>query len=106
MYNLEFLPIAKQDIRNIAYHIFINLKNPSAARNLVNKFIGETQKNLLFPYGSSVYLLKEKLKYEYRIIKVNNYIMFYIIDEEKKKVIIVRVLYRKMNIHNILRNYN
>jgi len=38
-----------------------------------------------------------------RFIRVNNYLAFYTIDEDKKVVIIVRFLYQKSNWNTILR---
>ena len=56
----------------------------------------------VFPYGNSVYRTTGTLKYEYRSYRVKNFLMFYIIDEKQKLITIVRVLYQKMGIKNIL----
>lgn len=101
MYKLEFLPIAKRDMDDIIYYISNTLNNKRAAGTLAQSFISSANSILNFPYGSSVYNLNN-LKYEYRSIKVKNFLMFYIIDEENKIVTIVRVLYQKMDISNIL----
>lgn len=103
MYKLEFLPIAKNDIDNIIYYISINLGNKIAAVNLSKKFIDGANGILIFPYGVPVYEIAGKLKNEYRRVRVNNYLMFYTINEEKKVITIVRVLYRKMDIENLLK---
>ena len=102
MYKLKILPIAKKDIDNIVSYIANNLKNPSAARNLVQKIIYEFNLILEFPYGSSIYIPLKKLNYEYRSTKVKNFLIFYTIDESKKTITIIRILYEKMNIHNII----
>ncbi len=57
---------------------------------------------LEFPYGSSVYRQAGVLKNEYRCYKVKNFMMFYIINEDERLITIVRVLYQKMDISNIL----
>lgn len=101
MYKLEFLPIAKRDMDDIIYYISNTLNNKKAASALAQNFINSANNILNFPYGSSVCHLGS-LKYEYRSIKVKNFLMFYIIDEENKIVTIVRVLYQKMDISNIL----
>lgn len=102
MYQIEFLPIAKKDIEHIIYYISHNLKNKIAAIKLRDLFINSFNDIILFPYGNSVYQSKETLKYKYRSYRVKNFIMFYTINEEKKLITIVRVLYQKMDIHNIL----
>lgn len=102
MYQIDFLPIAKKDIEHIIYYISHNLKNKIAAIKLRDLFINSLNDIILFPYGNSVYQSKETLKDKYRSYRVKNFIMFYTINEEKKLITIVRVLYQKMDIHNIL----
>lgn len=104
MYKLEFLPIAKKDMEDIIYYISNVLMNKNAANALAKSFISEANGILDFPYGSSVYHINN-LKYEYRSIKIKNFLMFYTINERDKIVTIVRVLYQKMNINDIL-DYN
>lgn len=103
MYTLEFLTLAKDDIQNIAYYISKVLKNRSAALRVVKEIIEKTNNILIFPYGSSIYRTSNKLENEYRIIKVKKYLVFYIVDEVNKKIIIARILYEKMNIPNLLK---
>ena len=102
MYKLEFLPIAKKDMDDIIYYISNNLKNSSAAKQLAKNFIEGANKIIDFPYGFSVYQKFGSLKNEYRSIKIKKFLMFYTIDENKKIITIVRVLYQKMNINSIL----
>lgn len=102
MYKLVYLPIAKSDIDNIIHYIAINLQNKSAAKKLAESFIDGANSILNFPYGSSIYQPIGILKNEYRSIRIKNFLMFYTIDEKEKLVIVVRVLYQKRNINNIL----
>lgn len=102
MYKLEILPIAKKDIDHIIYYISHNLKNITAAKKMGDLFINSLDKILDFPYGYSKYELPRILKSEYRCFKVKNYLIFYTINEDKKIVTIMRVLYKKMNFSNIL----
>lgn len=102
MYRLEFLPIAKEDIDEIIFYVSNNLKNKSAARKLANSFIKCANDILKFPYGISVFKQSRKLDNEYRCFKVNNFLMFYTINEKEHIITIVRVLYSKMDFSNIL----
>lgn len=102
MYKIEFLPIAKEDIDNIIYYISYNLKNITASSKLRDLFMSSLDYIIEFPYGNSVYQIKGKSKYEYRSYRVKNFLMFYIINEEEKLITIVRVLYQRMDIDNIL----
>ncbi|MBP3919991.1 MAG: type II toxin-antitoxin system RelE/ParE family toxin [Bacilli bacterium] len=102
MYRIEFLPIAKKDIDDIIYYISHNLKNITASKKLIDLFMSSIDSILEFPYKSSIYQPIDVLKNEYRTYKVKNFLMFYTINEEKKLITIVRVLYQKMDISNIL----
>lgn len=102
MYKLEFLPIAKKDIDQIINYISRDLKNITASKKLSNLFMKSFDNIIEFPYGSSIYKYSKTLKYEYRSYKVKNFLIFYIINEKQKLITIVRVLYQKMNIKNIL----
>jgi plasmid stabilization system protein ParE len=102
IYKIEFLPIAKQDIDEIIYYVSNNLKNLSAAKNLSKGFIESVNSILTFPFGLPVYKVEKKLENEYRSIKIKNFLMFYTINENEKIITIVRVLYQKMDINNIL----
>ena len=103
MYKLEFLPIAKKDIEDIIYYITNNLNNRTTAINLSKDFIKGANNILDFPYGSSEYKTKYGLKNVYRSLKIKNFLMFYTINEKDKIITIVRVLYQKMDINNILK---
>lgn len=102
MYKIELLPIAKNDIDNIIYYISHNLNNTTASKKLRDLFINSFDHIVEFPYGTSVYQSIGILKNEYRSYKVKNFLMFYMINEEDKIITIVRVLYQKMDINNIL----
>lgn len=102
MYRISFLPIAKKDIDDIIYYISHNLKNITASKKLRDLFMSSIDDILKFPYGGSVYQSIGILKNEYRSHRIKNFLMFYTINEEEKLITIVRVLYRKMDISNIL----
>lgn len=102
MYKLEFLPIAKNDVDNIIYYISNHLKNITAARKLRDLFADSIDKILEFPYGTPTYQQVNFLRNEYRSFKVKNFLMFYTINEQDRIITIVRVLYQKMDISQIL----
>ena len=102
MYKIEILPIARHDMINIFNYNLNELNNKSAARDLNLQFRNAIKYINLFPYGLAEYNSVDKLKYKYRSMKVKNYLIFYIIDEDSKTVIITRILYKKMNIEDML----
>ncbi len=102
MYTLEYLPVAKRDMTEIAKYISIKLANPAAAVNLADKMVEEAEKLTDMPYKCSMYIPPKPLKFEYRKLLVNNYIMFYYIDEDKKLITIARVIYAKRDFRKLL----
>ncbi len=98
MYKVEFLPVAKQDLTEIALYIKDELKNPSAAYNTVEKIVEAAQKLETFPYSNNVFTPVRPLKREYRKILVKNYMLFYTVDETEKLVTVSRVIYARRNL--------
>ena len=101
MYKVHYLPLALDDLKEIVRYIAHELGAPRAAKNLVNKIDREVQKISKNPFRCHVYAPLEKLKYEYRVLNINNYSLFYII--EKEKVEIHRVLYCRRDTFRMLK---
>ena len=70
-YKLRFLPLFEQDINDTVDYISLKLKNPEAARKLVN----------------------EEHKYPYYRIYVRNYTIYYVVIDDTMEV--RRLLYQK-----------
>lgn len=101
MYNLEYLPVARQDMIEIVRYIGVELANPVAADHLATELIEAGESIPKFPYANPAYTPIRPLKHEYRKLLVQNYFMFYWVDEEKKLVTIARVIYAKRD-YNLL----
>ena len=102
MYQLEFLPIARQDIADIARYISHELLSPMAAEKLVDEMIEAAERLTDFPHINAVHQTIKPLKNEYRKLIVKNYIMFYWINEKEKRVIIARVDYGRRDYDKLL----
>lgn len=87
----------------IVRYISRDLKNPAAAEHLAVELIGAAESVLDFPYATPAYQPIRPLKHEYRKILVQNYLIFYWVDEEKKLVTAARVLYARRNIDKLLK---
>lgn len=94
-YKLHITKTALNDLDTAAEYIEFTLKSPKAADDLLeaaDKNISQLSKNpLIHP------LVKDPVlnAWGYRFIKVNNYLVFYIV--EKDTVHIMRFLYGKRN---------
>jgi len=102
MYQSDFLPIARQDMTDIAHYVSHALFNPTAAEKLADYMIEAAERLKDFPYINSIHQSIKPLKKEYRKLIVKNYIMFYVIDEKEKRVTIARVIYARRDYEKML----
>ena len=102
MYHLEYLPIARQDMIEIVRYISRELENPVAADQLATQLIEAGDSILTVPYANPVYIPIRPLKHEYRKLLVQNHIMLYWVDEDKKLVTVARVIYARRDIERLL----
>ena len=102
MYRLEYLPIAKQDMTDIARYISHELSNPVAAERLADEMIAVAEKLIDFPYSHLAYQPIRPLQKEYRRLLVQNYLMFYWVDEAQKLITIARVIYSRRDYERLL----
>jgi len=93
MYQLTFLPIARQDITDIVRYISHELFNPTAVYALADEMIEAAERLCDFPYVNAAHQTIKHLKHEYRKLLVKSYIMFYWVDEKEKLITIARVIY-------------
>ena len=97
MYQLEYLPVALRDRVEIVGYISKELSNPDAANRLAAKLVEAAERIQAFPYANPAYRPIRPLKHEYRKLLVQNYLLFYWVNEEKKLVTVARVIYAQRN---------
>lgn len=102
MYKLEYLPVARKDMIEIVRYISRELQNPDAADRLAVELVNAAESVLTFPYAAPSYQPIRLLKHEYRKILVQNYLMFYWVDEEERLVTVARVVYAKRDYGRLL----
>ena len=103
MYQIEFLPVARQDLTDITLYIAQTLKNEKAAYRLAEELVEAAERLGIFPYANPVYQPLRPLSYEYRRVSVKNYLLFYTADEPGKTVTIHRIIYAKRNYEEWMR---
>lgn len=101
-YDIHITRAAERDLLNAADHIEYVLKNPKAADDLLDE--AEKTINSLGDFPQKFRLVDDPVlsSWSIRFVIVNNYLAFYIIDEQKNMVIIVRFLYQKSDWNAIL----
>lgn len=90
---------------DIAKYINKVLCNPIAAMNTIRRMVSAAEDLQAQPYSCPVYYPPRELPFEYRKLVVSNYIMFYRVDEQKKLITIVRVVYAKRNYSSMLGHF-
>ena len=100
-YNYYWTPLAKTDIDEVLSYISSNLNNPIAANNLLSKVETTINNICLFPYSysdCSFFMIHDK---NIRHARIDNYILFYEIDESKLSINILRFRYFAMDFSKI-----
>ena len=92
-YSLLIYPKAEQDMENIFEYISLEFSNPIAAINLIEKFYNSLEKVRYFPLSYSLTLSIAVKDKSLRKLCIENYIIFYKINEVRKQIEVVRVLY-------------
>ena len=102
MYDTVFLPLARQDMIDIVRYISKELSSPKAADRLAVELTEAVDGLSVFPYACPAYIPLRPLKHEFRKLSVQNYLIFYWVDEEKKRVTVARVIYAKREYERLL----
>ncbi len=102
MYKVQYLPIARQDMVEIARYIGQTLQNPIAAMQIAEEMVAAGEGLSRMPYANPAYQPIRPLLHEYRKLLVHNYLMLYWVDEANKTVTIARVVYARRSYGKLL----
>lgn len=101
-YNIVLSNVGEHDLLEIGRYISMELLEPELARKLVSK-IGDAILSLeRMPYRGALVKDRHLAQMGIRYLPVENYIVFYAIDEKAKVVSIARVLYSRRNWQHLL----
>ena len=102
-YKAVFTEHASTDLANILSYISLDLSNLSAAKDLYGRIKESIKLISEFPYScqtyQSTFVQTNKIRYK----PINNYLLFYVVDEETKTISIIRILYSKRNIEDLFK---
>lgn len=95
-YDIILTKGAKTDLEEIYKYIFENLKEPDIAEKLMRKI----EKSILsldtFP-NRCMKIKAKPMNQTYRRMVIENYIVLYKVEEEKREVVIYKISYGKRN---------
>ena len=100
-YRVRVLPLAIKDLQEIYNYIAFELQSVINAENQLSRLQDEIQKLDFMPESFRLYEKEPWKSRGLRYFSVDNYIVFYIVNNEKLEVNVLRVLYGKMDFTRI-----
>lgn len=94
---------AEADLDDIVSYIAVELSNPQAASDFVDRLQSAIDEARSFPESGSPVNNEYLSNTEVRKKLVGNYIMYYIPTREEKMIYVIRIVYGKRNMDEILR---
>lgn len=101
-YDIEITKPAEKDILEIGRYIANELLDPDTAVKVVDKIANEIYKLQEMPFRNAIVNDDKLASQGIRKFILDNYIIFYVTNEEKKKITILRILYKRRDWINIL----
>lgn len=98
MYKIVYLPTARKELEETVLYIAKELCVPEATMALVDEIDRAVQNLMEMPYRHTIYPLLYALKNEVRFFPIQNYNIFYVVDETRKTVEIRRILYQRRKV--------
>lgn len=99
-YKIIYLPLFYEDLNSIIDYIIHHLKNRIAAENFVDKLEKEICKRAFNPSSYEEYMSSRKRKDTYYRIYVDNYTVFYTVNDDTMEV--RRILYSRRNFDKLI----
>lgn len=102
IYRIRYTPLAFADLDEIDAYITDTLCNKTAAERLLTEMERSINQLQQFPQIGSVVDDAYLASKGYRKLVVENYLVFHLINEAQKEVIIMRILYGAREYHSLL----
>ena len=105
-YQINYSPAALDDLRSIFNYIALELTAPDTAKNQIDRIRKAVKSLSSFPKKNVTVDWEPRTSMGMRKLPVNNYVIFYTIDEENSSVDIIRLFYGGRNIQEIISRNN
>ena len=97
---------AESDLEDILQYIAVELANPQAASDFADVLQKNIDEARLFPESGSKVVNEFLTNANVRKKSIGNYIMYYLPDLSKERILILRIVYGRRNMDEILRRLN
>ena len=105
-YSVIYSPQAFLDLTGLYEYIRFNLQVPKTAEKQVNRIKHAIRSLETMPMRYQLVDWEPWLSMEIRRVLVDNYTVFYIVDENQMTVTVIRIFYSGRNIENIANDPN
>lgn len=102
-YSYQFTLRARDDLDDIVHYISVELSNPPAATSFVDALQEAIETVRLFPESGSQVENEFLPDTSIRKTVINNYVMYYLPIEEEEVIQILRIVYGRRDMNEILR---
>ena len=102
-FSYRFTEKAEQDLDEILRYIAVDLVNPTAAQNLGRKVFEKIDMVRTFPESGAPVDNEFLADKTVRKLSVDNYVIYYKPHYEEKVISIIRIVYGKRNLDEILK---
>ena len=103
-YSFQFTKPAESDLDNTLHYISHDLDNPTAARDLGKKIFAAIDRARAFPEIGTLVDNDDLSDKTVRRIAVDHYLIYYKPDHAQKMITVIRIIYGKRNLDEILRS--
>ncbi len=101
-YDYSLTEVAESDIGDVFEYIAVDLANPGAASAFADELEEKLDELCAAPKSGSRVENEYIKRDDVRRILVGNFIAYYIVDEEKERIVVLRVVYKKRDQNKIL----
>ena len=105
-YSYLFSEKAAADLNDIIRYIAVTLSNPAAASDFIDRLLAVIDDTCLFPQSGTLAETEFIPDICIRKKPVGNYIVYYLPDESGSRIIVLRILYSRCNLSEILTEIN
>ncbi len=103
-YNYYLTVAAENDIDNTFEYISVELSNRDAAYNLADKLEEKLGEICTTPKLGKIVQNEFLRRTDVRLIHINNYLLYYVVDEKKKRIIVLRFIFGGRNQNSIFKD--
>lgn len=100
VYKVKYLPVAVKDLNNITDYMAKVLCNKKAAMDFIDALDHSISRLKSFPYSCTIYQTQALTNSEYRVLPVNNYLVFYVVLGDT--VEIRRIIYDRVDLKKVI----